>query len=557
MLHYNVFASCSQMRRNWLADPPKKRKQKARHRPRRRRRSNSTKSSGKHATAAGNLLCASNEPHDTRKAGTAVNNEASSASTIAETGANSLTGSIVSTSAASEYTGLMNCHRKYLTKTDYASFDGPSTSDVSKLFPKFNSLCDAQDTSHWETNVSNEDDTLKSFMSMARIISVPTSFSAEKTNFITASSRDELNMTNVKKEASTNSVANGNSLLEIIHTTKKRKISSSDSDIDCKENKVRKRTVSTASTVSIDGDMSPDYLDIDVNEEEDNNSVMLDHLNGIVLMTSSTNKVARTCSSGSMENIMHPVDMDTDLQLVKSAQLTPESGIGSSQDLLLESSQEGLDYATFTQKSEDESCDDIPRVERASSASNSDNGYNDTIIEGNATAAGSSKTSNEYFKVRGSKKKPGNISHDLNINNNVCKNPIVKYMNDAILLANDKNVDVRTASEDHPVKIVSNAIVEFLHSSGGQQWITSPIGRSWCNTPDVQASILASLTQATTPEENLCIMCQDRIKDTAIIHGKISHQATCYTCAKELFDRKQRCPVCRRKILRISKNIII
>jgi len=55
----------------------------------------------------------------------------------------------------------------------------------------------------------------------------------------------------------------------------------------------------------------------------------------------------------------------------------------------------------------------------------------------------------------------------------------------------------------------------------------------------------------------LCTFCCVRPKDACFVHGKISHQVCCYPCAKKLFKRKGKCPVCRRKIEKITKNIIV
>ena len=56
--------------------------------------------------------------------------------------------------------------------------------------------------------------------------------------------------------------------------------------------------------------------------------------------------------------------------------------------------------------------------------------------------------------------------------------------------------------------------------------------------------------------ENLCTLCLSRPKDACLIHGRTSHQLCCYSCAKRLYKKRQGCPVCRRKIEKITKNIV-
>ena len=54
----------------------------------------------------------------------------------------------------------------------------------------------------------------------------------------------------------------------------------------------------------------------------------------------------------------------------------------------------------------------------------------------------------------------------------------------------------------------------------------------------------------------LCTLCCAAPKNACLIHGRISHQVCCYGCAKKLFKNHRGCPVCRRKIEKITKNII-
>ena len=54
----------------------------------------------------------------------------------------------------------------------------------------------------------------------------------------------------------------------------------------------------------------------------------------------------------------------------------------------------------------------------------------------------------------------------------------------------------------------------------------------------------------------LCTLCCSQPKNACLVHGRISHQVCCYSCAKKLFKSRKPCPVCRRRVEKITKNII-
>jgi hypothetical protein len=68
--------------------------------------------------------------------------------------------------------------------------------------------------------------------------------------------------------------------------------------------------------------------------------------------------------------------------------------------------------------------------------------------------------------------------------------------------------------------------------------------------------LLKAASVATSQPSMLCTMCCYRPKDACFVHGKISHQVCCYPCAKKLYRQKKGCPVCRRRIEKITKNIL-
>ena len=58
-------------------------------------------------------------------------------------------------------------------------------------------------------------------------------------------------------------------------------------------------------------------------------------------------------------------------------------------------------------------------------------------------------------------------------------------------------------------------------------------------------------------KSNLCRFCYTRDKNACFVHGNLSHQISCYVCAKVWFKQKGTCPICRRKVDKLIKNIII
>lgn len=71
-----------------------------------------------------------------------------------------------------------------------------------------------------------------------------------------------------------------------------------------------------------------------------------------------------------------------------------------------------------------------------------------------------------------------------------------------------------------------------------------------------EGEVRLTRTIATSRPELLCNFCLSREKNAGIIHGGIIHQICCYPCAKRLYKRKQPCPMCRRRIEKISKIIV-
>ena len=98
-----------------------------------------------------------------------------------------------------------------------------------------------------------------------------------------------------------------------------------------------------------------------------------------------------------------------------------------------------------------------------------------------------------------------------------------------------------------------------------RQQKTSVFQSSVCLTPDTDATTPTSSssvltrnpTLSTSNPASLCNMCCVRAKDACFIHGQISHQVCCYPCAKMIFKNRGTCPVCRRRIEKITRNIVV
>ena len=109
----------------------------------------------------------------------------------------------------------------------------------------------------------------------------------------------------------------------------------------------------------------------------------------------------------------------------------------------------------------------------------------------------------------------------------------------------------------------SKAVSENCHKNsemsvdsgvGSQSSLNSMSSDEWEKTSDKDAVTVTEL--GLSNPSMICTICCMRPKDASFIHGKYSHQVSCYRCAKKLYKQKQSCPVCRRKIEKITKHIL-
>jgi len=58
-------------------------------------------------------------------------------------------------------------------------------------------------------------------------------------------------------------------------------------------------------------------------------------------------------------------------------------------------------------------------------------------------------------------------------------------------------------------------------------------------------------------EIETCSICMVREKNAAFVHGKTAHNYSCFSCADKILKKFGKCPICRKKILRVVKIIAV
>jgi E3 ubiquitin-protein ligase Mdm2 len=51
----------------------------------------------------------------------------------------------------------------------------------------------------------------------------------------------------------------------------------------------------------------------------------------------------------------------------------------------------------------------------------------------------------------------------------------------------------------------------------------------------------------------MCNSCDARPKDGVFVHNTSGHNWCCYVCAKKIWKRTNRCPVCNRTVMKVIK----
>ncbi len=100
----------------------------------------------------------------------------------------------------------------------------------------------------------------------------------------------------------------------------------------------------------------------------------------------------------------------------------------------------------------------------------------------------------------------------------------------------------------------SSQNLEDEHFSNGSSDPEEPVDGATAG-PSTSGAARRNNTVATSKPDLLCNFCLSRDKNAGIVHGRITHQICCYPCAKKLWAQGKPCPLCRRKIERITKII--
>lgn len=57
--------------------------------------------------------------------------------------------------------------------------------------------------------------------------------------------------------------------------------------------------------------------------------------------------------------------------------------------------------------------------------------------------------------------------------------------------------------------------------------------------------------------ENICNICYILPKNGVFNHGKTGHIYCCYPCAKKVWKKNNRCPICNSKVKYVTKMIVV
>lgn len=66
-----------------------------------------------------------------------------------------------------------------------------------------------------------------------------------------------------------------------------------------------------------------------------------------------------------------------------------------------------------------------------------------------------------------------------------------------------------------------------------------------------------SMAEKNKTLNNSCNICLQNPKNGIFNHNKIGHIFSCYKCAKKIWKKKGKCPVCKLKIKFVTKLIVV
>lgn len=75
------------------------------------------------------------------------------------------------------------------------------------------------------------------------------------------------------------------------------------------------------------------------------------------------------------------------------------------------------------------------------------------------------------------------------------------------------------------------------------------------NSLGVSGLCLSSQGSTSNISTNNCNICYLKPKNGIFNHGKTAHVYCCYTCAKQIWSRSGKCPICNLKIRYVTKAV--
>lgn len=280
-----------------------------------------------------------------------------------------------------------------------------------------------------------------------------------------------------------------------------------------------------------------------------------------ILQRGQDNRVRGICSVSSIDNSQGSdltrassasssllgIDSSSEIINLPTTCSSQDSGISSSQDLV-PGVVEDLDMAELgtsgVDKQEAEGKSELVEEEEPSTSGES---------------SSSTKTESQNLTVSGlvSRKRRAATHEEIGLPK--------KIKPDRIVESSDEKSD-DSVSLDYKAR----GFAQFLQTDAGKAWLKSADGKQFQSSSSFQEVLLRSISEGMyldssgidshEPESgfsSMCSICCVRPKNAIIVHGRLAHQATCYQCARRLLDTKSRCPVCRRKIHMVCKNIIV
>ena len=175
-------------------------------------------------------------------------------------------------------------------------------------------------------------------------------------------------------------------------------------------------------------------------------------------------------------------------------------------------------------------------------------------LDGNCSSGGSSLLTSMILELPGTSKQPENTEITSSSANNLSftDTDIEDYSRVTVSrpyrqLQKPQRVPYSTVmlhstTDDERIPASSDSSIDHLNTKGS----------SASKAQTFQNDFLATVESPNM----LCPLCNARPKNATLVHGRITHQVCCYPCAKKLFKSRMGCPACKRKIEKITKNII-